>query len=83
MPFREARRTLLSVPTLQRQYIAYLFIGAGVIPLAFLLPLYLKKVYGLGDFDRGMIGAVNAAFQFAGVMASARWTRRWAAQGPG
>ena len=75
--FNEARRTLLSVPTLKRQYLAYFFIGAGVIPLAFLLPLYLKRVYGLGNFDRGMIVAANAAFQFAGVLASARWTRRW------
>ena len=80
--FREATRTLLAVPTLARQYIAYVFIGAGVIPLAFLLPLYLKKVYGLGDFDRGVIIAANAAFNFAGVLASARWTRMWWARHP-
>ncbi|HVB92199.1 MAG TPA: MFS transporter [Acidimicrobiales bacterium] len=83
VPFREARRALLAVPTLKRQYIAYLFIGAGVVPLAFLLPLYFKRVYGLDAFDRGMIGAVNAAFQFAGVLASARWTRRWVAKDVG
>jgi ABC-type branched-subunit amino acid transport system ATPase component/predicted MFS family arabinose efflux permease len=76
--WREASRTLLAVPTLRRQYMAYFFIGAGVIPLAFLLPLYLKRVYGVGDFDRGGIAAANAAFQFAGVLASARWTRMWA-----
>jgi ABC-type branched-subunit amino acid transport system ATPase component/predicted MFS family arabinose efflux permease len=81
--FREAYRTLMAVPTLRRQYIAYVFIGAGVIPLAFLLPLYLKRVYGVGDFDRGLIGAANAAFQLAGVLASARWTRLWAAREPG
>ena len=75
--FREAARSLLAVPTLRRQYIAYVFIGAGVVPLAFLLPLYLKRVYGVGDFDRGLIQAANAAFQFAGVLASARWTRIW------
>jgi ABC-type branched-subunit amino acid transport system ATPase component/predicted MFS family arabinose efflux permease len=81
--FREAWRTLLAVPTLRRQYIAYLFIGAGVIPLAFLLPLYLQRVYHVGAFERGLIGAANAAFQFAGVLASARWTRRWAARDAG
>ena len=80
--FREAARTLLAVPTLARQYLAYVFIGAGVIPLAFLLPLYLKKVYGLGDFDRGLIIAANAAFNFAGVIASARWTQMWWARHP-
>jgi ABC-type branched-subunit amino acid transport system ATPase component/predicted MFS family arabinose efflux permease len=80
--FREAARTLLAVPTLARQYMAYVFIGAGVIPLAFLLPLYLKKVYGLGDFDRGMIIAANAAFNFAGVLASIRWTQMWWARHP-
>jgi ABC-type branched-subunit amino acid transport system ATPase component/predicted MFS family arabinose efflux permease len=81
--WREASRTLLAVPTLRRQYMAYFFIGAGVIPLAFLLPLYLKRVYGVGDFDRGVIAAANAAFQFAGVLASARWTRMWAARDMG
>ena len=80
--FREAARTLMAVPTLARQYLAYVFIGAGVIPLAFLLPLYLKKVYGLGDFDRGLIIAADAAFNFAGVLASARWTRMWWARHP-
>ncbi|MHB1446188.1 MAG: MFS transporter [Acidimicrobiales bacterium] len=81
--FREAARTLLAVPTLKRQYIGWLFIGAGVIPLAFLLPLYFKRVYGLGAFDRGIIGAVNAAFQFSAVLLSGRWTRRWLAKNLG
>lgn len=83
IPFREATRTLLAVPTLKRQFTAWFFIGAGVIPLAFLLPLYLKRVYGVGDLPRGAIGSMNAAFQFAGVLLAARWTRRWLARDAG
>src|SRR5436190_2250245 len=32
--FGEARRTLFAVPTLRRQFSAFFFIGAGLIPLA-------------------------------------------------
>src|SRR5207248_11108686 len=34
VPFGEASRTLLAVKTLRRQFAAWVFIGAGVIPLA-------------------------------------------------
>jgi ABC-type branched-subunit amino acid transport system ATPase component/predicted MFS family arabinose efflux permease len=79
----EAFRTLLAVPTLRRQYTAYVFIGAGVVPLAFLLPLYLQRVYHVGVFERGLITAANAALQFLGVVASARWTPGWTEGDPG
>ncbi|MCU1460661.1 MAG: ABC-type branched-chain amino acid transport system, ATPase component [Acidimicrobiales bacterium] len=81
--FREAARTLLAVPTLKRQYVAWLFIGAGLIPLSYLLPLYYERVYGISDVPRGLIVAANAAATFGGVVASGRLTRRWFAIDPG
>ena len=79
----EAMRTLLAVPTLKRQYAANIFIGAGVIPLSFLLPLYLERVYGVQPLGRGLVGAANAAAQFTGVIVSAYLTRRWVQRNPG
>jgi ABC-type branched-subunit amino acid transport system ATPase component/predicted MFS family arabinose efflux permease len=81
--FREGARTLWSVRTLKRQYVAWLFIGAGLVPLAYLLPLYLEHVYHVGDFPRGLVVAADAACTFAGVLAATRWTRQWFAAGPG
>ena len=80
VPLREAARTLLAVRTLKRQYWAWVFIGAGVVPLGYLVPLYLEEVYGLGDFPRGVIVASNAAATFAGVLLAGRWTPQWMAR---
>jgi branched-chain amino acid transport system ATP-binding protein len=83
VPFREAVRTLFGVPTLKRQYWAFFFIGAGLLPLAVYLPLYLDRVFGVGDFWRGIITAGNAGATFLGVQKSGRWTMAWFAQGMG
>jgi branched-chain amino acid transport system ATP-binding protein len=81
--FAEARRILFSVKTLKRQFLAWIFIGAGVVPLAFLLPLYLERVFHIGPFYRGVIGAVNSMATFAGVQLSGKWTVRWMGKGMG
>ncbi len=83
VPFAEARRILFAVKTLKRQYAAWLFIGAGVIPLAFLLPQFLDEVFHLGPFARGLIGAGNAAATFLGLQWSSKRTAGWMAQGMG
>src|SRR4051794_34510965 len=77
VPFGEARRTLFAVPTLRRQFTAFFFIGAGLIPLAFYVPIYLERVFHVGPFGRGLAVSINGAAAFAGVLASGRWTRRW------
>lgn len=77
VPFGEARRTLFAVPTLRRQFTAFFFIGAGLIPLAFYVPIYLERVFHVGPFGRGVAVSINGAAAFAGVLASGRWTRRW------
>ncbi len=83
VPFAEARRILNSVRTLRRQYVAWLFIGAGVLPLAYLLPLFLDRVFHVGPFERGLIGALNAAATFAGIQWASGRTTRWMAIGLG
>ena len=64
---REAARTLLAVPTLKRQYAATVFIGAGIVPLAFLVPFYFQRVYHVHPFGVGLIqlrGGVGLLFVF-------------------
>ena len=82
-PFGEAVRTLFAVKTLKRQYLAWVFIGAGLVPLAFLLPTFLDKVFHLSDIERGGATAVNAAFTFAGIRLAGKWTAGWLAAGLG
>jgi branched-chain amino acid transport system ATP-binding protein len=83
VPFAEARRILLSVKTLRRQYASWLFIGAGLVPLAFYLPLFLDRTFHVKEFGRGLAGGLNAAGTLAGVQLSARLTRQWMAKGMG
>jgi branched-chain amino acid transport system ATP-binding protein len=83
VPFAEARRILLSVKTLRRQFAAWVFIGAGLVPLAYLVPLFLDRVFHMGPFQRGLIGSANAAAAFAGIQMSGRWTTRWLGKGMG
>jgi branched-chain amino acid transport system ATP-binding protein len=83
IPFRPAVRTLLAVRTLKRQYLAWVFIGAGGVPLAIYLPLFLERAFGLSPFWRGAIGAANAAATFYGVLRAGRWTARWLGAGLG
>jgi ABC-type branched-subunit amino acid transport system ATPase component/MFS family permease len=76
-------RTLTSVKTLKRQYTAWLFIGAGAVPLAIYLPLLQERVFHLNPLERGMIGAANAGCTLVGVFVSSAWTQRWFALGMG
>jgi branched-chain amino acid transport system ATP-binding protein len=82
-PFREGVRTLWAVPTLRRLFISALFLGAGVLPLAAYLPLYLQRTFHIGPGWRGAIGAANAALTFFGVLRGGQWARAWFAKGMG
>jgi ABC-type branched-subunit amino acid transport system ATPase component/MFS family permease len=81
--FAEARRILFSIRTLKRQYAAWFFLGAGLIPLAYLYPLFLEKDFGVSELGRGVIGAVNAAATFIGIQMAGRRTVAWMAKGMG
>src|SRR5947209_2557015 len=80
---RDAARTLMAVRTLKRQYSAYIFVGAGVVPLSFLVPFYMQRVYGVGVLGRGFIGAGNALCNFIGIVVAGALTRRWFERHPG
>jgi ABC-type branched-subunit amino acid transport system ATPase component/predicted MFS family arabinose efflux permease len=83
VPFKQGARTLWAIPTLRRQFWSYLFIGAGVIPLAYLVPLYYKRAFGLGPFPRGLIFAASGLANLAGLLVAGRRTRMWFDKGPG
>src|SRR4051812_39611736 len=82
-PFPEARRILFSVKTLRRQFLAWFFLGAGLIPLAYLLPLFLEKDFGVNELGRGVVGAANAGATFIGIQIAGRRTVAWMAKGMG
>ncbi|MEY2476359.1 MAG: branched-chain amino acid transport system ATP-binding protein livF [Actinomycetota bacterium] len=75
--FGEAARTLWAVPTLRRQYMAYSFIGAGLLPLAFTIPLFYEREFNVGELGRGFLTSLTAAAMLAGTLFVAPKTRRW------
>jgi branched-chain amino acid transport system ATP-binding protein len=74
LPFVGAFRTLLAVPTLRRQSIAAMLVGAGSVPIAFLIPLYMERELGAGAFARGVIGSADFVFELLGILVAARLT---------
>jgi branched-chain amino acid transport system ATP-binding protein len=82
-PFDRSIRTVMSIKTLHRQYISWIFIGAGYIPLSFAIPLLLERRYHVQPFGRGVIVAASAAAAFAGVMWSRSLTQKWLGKGMG
>jgi branched-chain amino acid transport system ATP-binding protein len=83
VPFGEARRTLFAVPTLKRQYTGFFFIGAGLVPLAFLGPIFLHRAFGVGELGRGIVVAAQGAAAVAGIAFAGRLMPRWMARHQG
>jgi ABC-type branched-subunit amino acid transport system ATPase component/MFS family permease len=83
VPFDRSIRTVMSIKTLGRQYIAWIFIGAGFLPLSFLPPLLFERRFDVSPFGRGAIAAAGAAAAFAAVMWSRSLTNKWLARGMG
>jgi branched-chain amino acid transport system ATP-binding protein len=83
VPFGEARRTLFAVPTLARQYAAFFFVGAALVPLAFLGPIFLQKAFGVGELGRGMVVALDGAGAVCGLILAGRLMPRWSARHAG
>jgi ABC-type branched-subunit amino acid transport system ATPase component len=82
-PFDRSVRTLMSIKTLHRQYIAWIFIGAGFLPLAVLTPLYFEEHFGVESFGRGLIIAAGAATTLIAVLWSRTLVVKWLAKGMG
>jgi branched-chain amino acid transport system ATP-binding protein len=79
VPLGEARRMLFAVPTLNRQFTAFFFVGAGLVPLAFLGPIFLHRTFGVGELGRGLAVAGNGAAAVVGVALAGRMMPRWMA----
>src|SRR5437764_847867 len=83
VPFQRAVRMLWTVKTLRRQYISWIFIGAGFLPLAVYVPLYFDRVFNLNPLEIGVIVATGSVFGLIGVNLGGRWTNRWLGEGLG
>ncbi|MEN3272208.1 MAG: branched-chain amino acid transport system ATP-binding protein livF [Actinomycetota bacterium] len=83
VPFARGARMLFAVKTLRRQYLAWCFIGAGLLPLAFLAPLYFDRVYGVGVLGRGAITAAGALAAYFGIREGGKRTPGLMAKGMG
>ncbi|MCU1451016.1 MAG: hypothetical protein JWP02_3186, partial [Acidimicrobiales bacterium] len=83
VPFQRAVRMLWTVKTLKRQYLAWVFIGAGFLPLAVYVPLYFDRVWNFNPLEIGIVTATGAAFGLVGVSQGGRWTQGWLAKGLG
>src|SRR5881394_1263185 len=55
VPFQRAVRMLWTVRTLRRQYISWIFIGAGFLPLAVYVPLYFDRVWKFNPLAIGVV----------------------------
>ncbi len=82
-PFDRSVRTVMSIKTLNRQYIAWIFVGAGFIPLSVVVPLLLQHKFHVHPFWRGVIIGAGAAAAFVGVRYSRDLTQKWFTQGMG
>ena len=83
MAFGRSVRMLFTVKTLRRQYLAWCFIGAGLLPLAFLSPLYFERVFDVSVLGRGAIGVGSAVAGYFGVRLGGTWTQRLLGKGLG
>ena len=64
----EAARTLLAVQDAEAAVLACIFLGAGLVPLAYpAAALPRARSSGVGELGRGVIGAANAAATFVGI----------------
>ncbi len=83
IPAGRGSRMLFQVKTLRRQYLAWVFIGAGFIPLAFMIPQYYDREFDLSTVARGVLGAVAALAAFGGTIWGASQTPKWFGKGMG
>jgi MFS family permease len=69
---REAFRRIRAIKSLRRTWLAAFFFGSGTLPFATFLNLYLKHVFNLSPFGRGMATAVFGGAGAIGLVYSVR-----------
>jgi branched-chain amino acid transport system ATP-binding protein len=70
--FGEAFRRIRAIRSLRRTWVAAFFFGSGTLPFATFLNLYLKHVFDLSSFNRGLITAVFGGAGALGLLLSTR-----------
>ena len=79
----ESWRIAKSVRTLRRFWMALPFIVGSVSVIATIMPLFYDEVFGLGPGTRGLIGAFDEPFAFAGLIVGGVVSNRFLRHRPG
>ena len=66
--WEESWRSVMGVATMRRVYRAAPFLIGGVFAIGTLRNLYYDEVFGLNEFQRGVLEAVNEPFQIFGLL---------------
>ncbi|MBW3668148.1 MAG: MFS transporter [Actinobacteria bacterium] len=81
--FSESWRHVFAIPTLRRVFIAIPFLAAAIIGLAGLFSVFYEDVFGLGNFERGVLLAGEEPFQIVGFIVATPYIQRLLVRDPG
>jgi ABC-type branched-subunit amino acid transport system ATPase component/sugar phosphate permease len=81
--FAETFRVLFNNKSARRIYFALPFLTASGIGLGTFLSVYYAEEFGLGPFQRGLIGALSEGFQIAGVIFGYSYVQKIMTKNPG
>ena len=81
--FGEAWRICSQIKTLRRIWLSLPFLAASVFGLASLYAIAYDDVFGLSEFQRGLVAAITEPFQLIGVVVGIPIAARLMARGPG
>ena len=68
LPFRDAVRTLVRIPTFKRQLIGIGILGFGLVGMLTFFNLFLEEEYGVSEAGRGVIGVIIATAALLGTL---------------
>ena len=66
--WEESWRSVMGIATMRRVYRAAPFLIGGVFAIGTLRNLYYDEIFGLNEFERGVLEAVNEPFQVLGLL---------------
>ena len=81
--FAETFRVLFNNKSARRIYYSLPFLTASTIGLGTFLNLYYDEEFGLGPFQRGLLGATTEIFQIAGVLFGFSYVQKLMTRNPG
>ena len=77
---RESFRRIRAIRSLRRTWLAAFFFGSGTLPFATFLNLYLKHVFDLSPFGRGVVTAVFGGAGAVGLIVATRAVSKYTAK---